>query len=154
MHKEGGFLGLYAALPASIPLALLPSLTLYIHSVLLRVLVPAKHRAHPPGATTFFLGAISNALATIPLYPLILIKALNQSGSTTTGTSSSSSNASSLGIGNGGSKRNNRSRRQGMLATMKGVIDQKGVIGLYKGIEGQLLKGLVSQGVMMLVKQR
>lgn len=136
MHAEGGLVGMFSALPASLPLALLPSLTLYIHSALLRLLVPARHRAHPPGQVTFLLGALSNALATIPLYPLILIKALSQSGAGRT---------EGKGKGKG---------RHGLVAAGAGIVKQEGIAGLYKGIEGQLLKGLLSQGVMMLVKQR
>jgi adenine nucleotide transporter 17 len=70
IHRELGFLGLYSALQPSIPLALLPALTLYIHGTLLLAL-PTKYQKHPPGVFTFAIGAISNALATIPLYPMI-----------------------------------------------------------------------------------
>jgi len=134
MLNEGGISGLFAALPPSIPLALLPSLTLYIHSLLLRTFLPARHQAHPPGAVTFALGAVSNALATIPLYPLVLIKALSQSGA--------------------GDRKGKGKARRGLVWTAQNIYDQEGVAGLYKGLEGQLVKGLVSQGVMMLVKQR
>lgn len=133
MYSEGGTQGMFAALPPSIPLALLPSLTLYIHSALLRLFVPERHRAHPPGQVTFALGAISNALATLPLYPLVLIKVLSQSGA-----------------GRG----ERRNKRVGLKRTATRIIDQEGYAGLYKGLEGQLIKGLLSQGVMMLVKQR
>lgn len=134
MLSEGGIGGLFAALPPSIPLALLPSLTLYIHSLLLRHLLPVRHQAHPPGTATFAIGAISNALATIPLYPLVLIKALAQSGA--------------------GDRKGKGKSRRGMVWTAQNIYEQEGIAGLYKGLEGQLLKGLVSQGVMMLIKQR
>lgn len=134
MFSEGGLGGLFAALPPSIPLALLPSLTLYIHSFLLRNFLPARHQTHPPGSVTFLLGAVSNALATIPLYPLVLIKALSQSGA--------------------GDRKGKSKARRGMVWTAENIYDREGIAGLYKGLEGQLAKGLVSQGVMMLVKQR
>ena len=134
MVSEGGPSELFAALPPSIPLALLPSLTLYIHSLLLRHFLPARHQAHPPGLATFLLGAASNALATIPLYPLVLIKALSQSGA--------------------GDRKGKSKSRRGVVWTAQNIYGQEGIAGLYKGLEGQLLKGLVSQGVMMLVKQR
>lgn len=126
IHRQEGILGLWSALPPSIPLALLPSLTLYIHTLLLRVLVPAKHRAHPPGAVTFLIGAASNALATIPLYPMVLIKVLSQSGTS----------------------------KGSQMDTLGEILDEGGVRGLYQGVEGQLVKGFVQQGVMMLLKQR
>lgn len=126
MLRDKGFAGLFAALPPSIPLALLPSLTLYIHSALLHVLVPARKRAHPDGATTFALAAVSNALATLPLYPLVLAKSLAQASS----------------------------RDYSLRASMDKIYTREGFRGLYRGLEGQLVKGLLSQGVMMLVKQR
>jgi len=73
---------------------------------------------------------LSNALATIPLYPLVLIKALSQSGA------------------------DKKTEGREMLGTMARIVDNEGLIGLYKGFEGQLAKGVVQQGVMMLVKQR
>ena len=125
IHKEQGFLGLYSALPPSIPLALLPSLTLYIHSVLLR-LTPLRHQAHPPGFVTFLIGALSSSLSTIPLYPIILAKVLSQSGT----------------------------HKAGLVVTMQQRFKRSGMGGLYQGIEGQLAKSVVQQGVMMLLKQR
>ena len=132
IHRESGFSGLFSALPPTIPLALLPSVTLYIHSVLLRILLPARHRAHPPGSATFLIGALSNALATIPLYPLVLVKALSQSGA----------------------DKGKNKRKVGMMGTLVRIVNREGISGLYKGLEGQLLKGVVQQGVMMLIKQR
>lgn len=134
MLAEGGLSGMFAALPPSVPLALLPSLTLYIHSVLLRHFVSGRHRAHPPGGVTFVLGAVSNALATVPLYPLVLIKALSQSGAN--------------------DREGKTKARRGMLSTANLIVEREGMSGLFKGLEGQLIKGLVSQGVMMLAKQR
>jgi len=125
---ERGPLGLWSALPPSIPLALLPALTLYIHQALLALLIPARHRAHPPGAVTFLVGALSNALATVPLYPLIIVKVLSQAGT--------------------------YSDAKGRLDTFKMILGDRGLGGLYQGIGGQLVKGFVQQGVMMLLKQR
>jgi adenine nucleotide transporter 17 len=128
IHRELGFLGLYSALQPSIPLALLPALTLYIHGTLLLAL-PTKYQKHPPGVFTFAIGAISNALATIPLYPMILVKSLSQSGE---------GNADGRGV----------------LETVSRILQKEGMVGLYRGIEGQLVKGVVQQGMMMLCKQR
>ena len=144
MYSEGGIQGMFAALPPSIPLALLPSLTLYIHSALLRLFVPERHRAHPPGQVTFALGAISNAIATIPLYPLVLLKVLSQSGK------GRAEEDDDYYYAKG--DRSRRRKSDGLLATGVRIVNQEGYSGLYKGLEGQLLKGLVSQGVMMLVK--
>ncbi|EIW70472.1 hypothetical protein TREMEDRAFT_29248, partial [Tremella mesenterica DSM 1558] len=130
---------LFSGFAPTIPLALLPSLTLYINTLLLRLIVPSRHRAHPKGIVTFLLAALSNAIATFPLYPLVLLKALSQSGTTR------QQERSSKGV---------MDRAGEMQLTLGHIVRTEGMQGLYKGLEGQLLKGFVQQGVMMLVKQR
>ncbi|WRT66533.1 uncharacterized protein IL334_003492 [Kwoniella shivajii] len=144
IHKESGVQGLFSGLKPTIPLTLLPSLTLYIHSVLVRLILSKtkyKNQTHPPAIITFLLGALSNALATLPLYPLVLIKVLSQSGG---------------GNDDKGKGKSNQvqQRKAGMLNTLLRIIRRGGIRTLYTGLEGQLVKGLVQQGVMMLVKQR
>jgi hypothetical protein len=53
---------LRTGLAPSLPLALLPSLSLYLNNLLKRLLIPRSKRNHPPGSVTFALGALSNAL--------------------------------------------------------------------------------------------
>ncbi|KAK4689990.1 hypothetical protein P7C73_g93, partial [Tremellales sp. Uapishka_1] len=114
-----------SSLAMTVPLSLLPSLTLYIHSLLVRLL-PRRMQNHPPGVATFLIGAVSNALATLPMYPLVLVKSLSQGGQ----------------------------ESQGMMGGFDRILGEEGWTGLYTGIQGQLVKGVVQQGVMMLVKQR
>lgn len=125
LRREKGTLGLFHVPVATIPLALLPSFTMYFHERLLKLL-PAKHRAHPPGIATFAIGAASNALATIPLYPLVLAKAVSMSGA----------------------------ESDRLLGPLRRIYRAEGVAGIYKGLEGQLVKGVIQQGVTMLLKQR
>ncbi|WVQ74010.1 hypothetical protein IAR50_003591 [Cryptococcus sp. DSM 104548] len=134
IYAADGLAGLFRGFGPTIPLTLLPSLTLYIHSLLLKAIVPERHRAHPPGYITFSLGALSNALATIPLYPLVLVKLLDQSGSSPKGKEAA--------------------QEGGVLEMIRQRVGKEGIGGLYIGLEGQLVKGVVQQGVMMLVKQR
>ncbi|WWC89165.1 uncharacterized protein L201_004083 [Kwoniella dendrophila CBS 6074] len=132
IYKESGYQGLFSGFKPTIPLTLLPSLTLYIHSLLIRLLLPARHRKNPPALWTFALGALSNALATLPLYPLVLIKVMSQSGK----------------------EKGKDKHKVGMIGTLIRIIRRGGIRTLYTGLEGQLVKGIVQQGVMMLVKQR
>ncbi|CAD6574484.1 MAG: hypothetical protein TREMPRED_001136, partial [Tremellales sp. Tagirdzhanova-0007] len=53
------------------------------------------------------------------------------------------------GTDNGKSKQGS-----GLIGSVGRIISSAGIGGLYKGIEGQLAKGVAQQGVMMLVKQR
>jgi hypothetical protein len=117
MKDEVGLAGLFHIPLSSVLLALLPSLTLYFHERIARVYK----------GNTFIIAAISNALATIPLYPLILAKAQALSG---------------------------HQRDRSFFGPFKKVIQQEGVLGLYKGLEAQLLKGVVQQGVMMVIKEK
>jgi hypothetical protein len=131
IHHESGVAGLFAGLPHTVPLALLPSLTLYTHALLLRCL-PARLRAHPPGAITLLFGSLSNALTTIFIYPLVLAKALSQSGA-------------DKGKGKEG---------EDMIGAMQRIVARDGWTGLYKGFQAYRIKGVVQQGAMMLIKQR
>ncbi|WVO15095.1 hypothetical protein L204_102739 [Cryptococcus depauperatus] len=133
IFKQDGLQGLFSGLGPTIPLTLLPSFTLYIHSLLLRMLIPVKYRAHPAGSVTFILGALSNALATIPLYPLVLVKVLSQSRRY---------------------KGKEKEGEGGVIYDIKEIVKREGFRGLYVGLEGQLTKGVVQQAVMMLIKQR
>jgi adenine nucleotide transporter 17 len=120
MRKESGVLGLFHIPLSAASLALLPSLTMYFHNAI----VDSIH-VKPSATTTFIVAAVSNALATIPLYPLMLAKSQSLSG-------------------------HSRDR----IGPYRRIIRTEGIAGLYKGIEAQLLKGLVQQGVMMAIKQR
>ncbi|WWC62144.1 uncharacterized protein I303_104735 [Kwoniella dejecticola CBS 10117] len=132
IYAEQGIEGLFSGFTPTIPLTLLPSLTLYTHSLLIRLILPKRYHKNPPAVVTFLLGALSNALATIPLYPLVLIKVLSQSGR----------------------DKGKDAKKIGMLETLVRIIRRGGIRTLYTGLEGQLVKGFVQQGVMMLVKQR
>nr|XP_019011013.1 uncharacterized protein I206_04321 [Kwoniella pini CBS 10737]OCF49794.1 hypothetical protein I206_04321 [Kwoniella pini CBS 10737] len=128
IYNEQGIEGLFSGFKPTIPLTLLPSLTLYIHSLLVRLILPSKyHKNPPPAAITFLLGALSNALATLPLYPLVLIKVLSQSGR----------------------EKGKDSKKVGILETLIRIIRRGGIRTLYTGLEGQLFKGFVQQGVMI-----
>lgn len=131
IHDESGFTGLFAGLPQTVPLALLPAMTMYIHALLLRLL-PVRMRANPPGAATLVFGALSNALTALVLYPLVFAKALSQAGAD-----------------KGKSKYSG-----GMIGMMRYIAQRDGWSGLYRGFQAYRIKGAVQQGVTMLIKQR
>jgi hypothetical protein len=45
-------------------------------------------------------------------------------------------------------------RQESFFQSVRRISHEHGVAGLYKGIEAQLLKSLMSQGVALLIKQR
>jgi hypothetical protein len=162
LYDQKGLLGLFHIPLATVPLALLPSLTLYFHDLFLRLLVPAAHRAHPSGRTTFILAALSNAVATAILYPMVLGKALSISGMA----HRTSSDADDIYVGLGREKGENRTKGKGkglrgrasakdrLIGPIADVYKREGVRGCFRGVEGQLVKGFIQQGVTMLLKQR
>lgn len=123
MRKDGGIAGLFHIPLSASLLALLPSLTLFFNDQIVKRLPHSKLSS----SAIFTIAAASNVLATLPLYPLMLVKAQGLSG---------------------------HARNRSFLGPFMDVINKQGVPGLYRGIEAQLLKGFVEQGVMMLVKQR
>jgi adenine nucleotide transporter 17 len=131
IHEESGFAGLFAGLPQTVPLALLPAMTMYMHALLLRSL-PVRMRANPPGAATLVFGALSNALTALVLYPLVFAKALSQAGADKGKTKYSG----------------------GMIGMMRYIAQRDGWSGLYRGFQAYRIKGAVQQGVTMLIKQR
>lgn len=69
--------------------------------------------------------------AILPLYPLILVKTLSQSKQSKVS-----------------------GKRSSALDKMAEIQSSEGVGGLYRGLEGQLAKCVVQQGMTLLVKQR
>lgn len=145
LHAQKGLLGLFHVPLATVPLALLPSFTLYFHDLFLRLLVPTSHRAHPSGRTTFILGALSNATATLLLYPMVLGKALSISGM------AHSTSEDNQAVG---SRKKRASAKERLIGPLADVYQREGITGLFRGVEGQLVKGFIQQGVTMLLKQR
>lgn len=91
-----------------------------------------------PGPVAAFIGAaFSNAVATWLLYPLMLAK-------------------TRLQVHRRRVKEGNASPKShvSMLTIWEDALRREGGRGLYQGLEAQLLKGFVSQGVTMMVKQR
>lgn len=79
------------------------------------------------------LGALSKALATIATQPLIVAKVGLQSKPPP-------------------SRKGKPFKSFGEV--MKFIVDNEGLIGLFKGIGPQILKGVLVQGILMMTKER
>ena len=132
----------------TLPLCLTPALTLLFFQVLsrlrLRLRLPwhrsphtgtAAAAARPSALSAFLSGASANALAVSILYPLLLAKVRVQA-------------ARSRGRGGPGA------HTTSMTDVWAAAVRADGWRGLYQALGAQILKGFVSQGVTMLVKQR
>ncbi|KAJ5893302.1 endonuclease lcl3 [Penicillium taxi] len=131
VDSEDGWSGLWRGLKASLILVVNPAITYGAYQRLKEVFFPGKNSLKPWEA--FFLGAMSKALATIATQPLIVAKVSLQS-------------------------RPPPSRQGKPFKTfsevMKYIIDNEGVLSLFKGIGPQIVKGLLVQGLLMMTKER
>ena len=126
----------------AIPLSLSPAITLFLFQIFRKLSSRYILRRTPgaapstsqklgtPTAGNAFLGAAcSNAIASALLYPLMLAKTRLQV------------------------HRRNGDRAD-MIGVWKHAIKREGLQGVYQGLDAQMVKGFVSQGVTMVVKQR
>lgn len=79
------------------------------------------------------LGAMSKALATLATQPLIVAK---------------------VGLQSKPPPARNGKPFTSFVEVMKFIIGHEGVLGLFKGIGPQILKGLIVQGILMTTKER
>ncbi|KAJ6144185.1 Mitochondrial carrier protein [Penicillium chermesinum] len=131
IESEDGWTGLWRGLKASLILVVNPAITYGAYQRLKDVFFPGKNNLKPWEA--FFLGAASKALATIATQPLIVAKVGLQSRPPA-------------------SRQGKPFKSFGEV--MKYIIDNEGILSLFKGIGPQILKGLLVQGLLMMTKER
>lgn len=130
-----------AGFTTTIPLSLSPAITLFLIQLFRRVATPrgatASGKPATPDARAAFLGAaLSNAAATMLLYPLMLAK-------------------TRLQVHRKEAKENGDApESRNMTDVWREAVRKEGVRGLYQGLQAQLTKGFVSEGVTMVMKQR
>ncbi|SPJ81664.1 related to peroxisomal ATP carrier [Fusarium torulosum] len=126
-----GVSGLWRGLKASLVLVVNPAITYGAYERLKEVLFPGKTSLRPSEA--FLLGAMSKALATIATQPLIVAK---------------------VGLQSKPPPARNGKPFTSFVEVMKFIIEHEGMLGLFKGIGPQILKGLLVQGILMTAKER
>jgi len=131
VNSEDGVTGLWRGLKASLVLVINPAITYGAYQRLRNVIFPGRLSLKPWEA--FFLGALSKSLATLATQPLIVAKVGLQSRPP--------------------------SARQGkpfktFNEVMAYIVEHEGLLGLFKGLGPQLLKGLLVQGLLMMTKER
>ncbi|KMP04991.1 peroxisomal adenine nucleotide transporter 1 [Coccidioides immitis RMSCC 3703] len=131
VNSDDGWSGLWRGLKASLVLVMNPAITYGAYQRLRDVIFPGKTNLRPWEA--FVLGALSKSLATITTQPLIVAKVGLQS-------------------------RPPPSREGKPFKTfgevMAYIIEHEGILGLFKGIGPQILKGVLVQGLLMMTKER
>ncbi|CAL1712027.1 unnamed protein product [Somion occarium] len=142
IYSEDGLQGFWKGFKTAIPLSFNPALTMFLFQIFRRVLniyQPSSAKLATPSPREAFLGAaFSSTFTTTVLYPLILAKTWLQMQHHEDPESH---------------------HDPGVAASSTWLIWKKAYrknswSGLYQGLEAQLVKGFVSQGVAMMVKSR
>ncbi|KAI9855237.1 MAG: ADP/ATP carrier protein [Vezdaea acicularis] len=131
VNSEDGWTGLWRGLKASLILVVNPAITYGAYQRLRDVLYPGKVNLKPWEA--FFLGACSKALATVVTQPLIVAK---------------------VGLQSKPPPGRHGKPFRSFLEVMRFIVDREGILGLFKGIGPQIMKGLLVQGMLMMTKER
>ncbi|EKM53611.1 uncharacterized protein PHACADRAFT_99150 [Phanerochaete carnosa HHB-10118-sp] len=145
IYAEQGLKGFWGGFSTTIPLSLNPAITLFLFQLYRKLVVRGSKTSAlgTPSASSSFVGAaFSNAVATWLLYPLMLAKTRLQI------------HRKHVQEANQGPEQDKKGSNTSMLTIWEDALDKEGPSGLYQGLEAQLLKGFVSQGVTMMVKQR
>ncbi|KAF1811250.1 mitochondrial carrier [Eremomyces bilateralis CBS 781.70] len=131
IEGEDGWRGLWRGLKASLVLVVNPAITYGAYQRLREMMFDDKKQLKAGEA--FLLGALSKMMATIATQPLIVAKVGLQS-------------------------RPPPSRRgkhfKGFVEVMAYIVEHEGLLGLFKGIGPQIVKGLLVQGFLMMTKER
>lgn len=128
---EDGMSGLWRGLKASLVLVVNPAITYGCYQRLKEVMFKGRDRLSPGEA--FLLGAMSKSLATLTTQPLIVAK---------------------VGLQSRPPPAANRKQFKSFGEVMRFIIEKEGLMGLFKGIGPQLMKGLMVQGLLMMTKER
>ncbi|KAK4556405.1 ADP/ATP carrier protein [Recurvomyces mirabilis] len=131
IESEDGVAGLWRGIKASMVLVVNPAITYGAYQRLREVLYPGDRPLRPHEA--FLLGALSKSLATITTQPLIVAK---------------------VGLQSRPPPAREGKPFKSFTEVMRFIVEKEGVLGLYKGIAPQLLKGLLVQGFLMMTKER
>lgn len=151
--QEKGLQGFWSGYSASLILTLNPSITMLLHKVLLRTLVPRSKRDDPGARITFLLAAISKALASTVTYPFSLAKTRAQVSTQkpTSTTGETSETKKPVGIFESKAV---QARRKTVFSTIYRIVETEGIWGLYQGLGAEVLKGFFSHGITMFMKDR
>ncbi|KAL7940905.1 mitochondrial carrier domain-containing protein [Trichoderma barbatum] len=126
-----GVSGLWRGLKASLVLVVNPAITYGAYERLKNTIFPGKSKLKP--WEVFLLGAMSKALATICTQPLIVAK---------------------VGLQSKPPPERNGKPFKSFIEVMRFIIEREGVLGLFKGMGPQILKGLLVQGILMMTKEK
>ena len=156
IQSEKGLQGFWSGYSASLILTLNPSLTFFLFETFKHTLLPRKHRSDPPPQATFFLAAISKAIASTITYPFSLAKSRAQASSRSSKYSANDEKGSDSAVSMEPPSATERLRNRApsnVFGIILYIARTEGIGALYEGLGGEVLKGFFSNGITMLVKE-
>lgn len=149
INTEKGLLGFWSGYSASLVLTLNPSLTFFLFETFKRTLLHRNQRANPSPQAIFILAAISKAIASTITYPFSLAKARAQVSRNTD--QSEKSTPTRVSTTSGGKR--DKQVSGNVFSIILQIAQNEGIGSLYKGLDGEVLKGFFSHGITMIVKE-
>ncbi|QIW95567.1 hypothetical protein AMS68_001085 [Peltaster fructicola] len=145
IYKERGLSGFWAGYSMSLILTLNPAITFAVDNFLQKA-TPVSAGAH----VTFLIAAVSKAVATSITYPVSVAKSRAQAMphpeiATSEGTDKKAAKPRLLRL---------LYAQYAVLLSLQKIYQQDGLTGLYSGLEGEVLKGFLSHGLTMMLKDR
>lgn len=155
ISSEKGLRGFWSGYSASLVLTLNPSLTFFLFETFKRALLPSAQRENPSPQATFFLAAVSKAIASSITYPFSLAKTRAQVSSKAADTNYDEVTETFAKASSGttdGTRPGRIAARRTVFSTIVHIAQTEGILALYEGLRGEVLKGFFSHGITMLLK--
>jgi hypothetical protein len=164
IRRERGLQGFWAGYSASIILTLNPSITFAVDNLLHRIL-PSARREHPGHVLTFLIAATSKVVATTITYPVSLAKSRAQVGFPALLEKAEGTEKSRYDPGDMIRPRKTfrdrlrsslrlLSAQYAIILSLREIYQSEGAGGLYSGLEAEVIKGFLSHGLTMVMKDR
>jgi adenine nucleotide transporter 17 len=148
INRDQGIAGFYKGLVAYFILCGRPAIQFTVFEQLRAVVLAARAggKKRPKALSAleaFVLGALARCLATLVVYPFIRAKVMAQAA-----------RSSPPAAAEPGDDKVPPSSPPTMMESMAAVYREEGVAGLYRGVHPELLRGTLSSGVLLMIKER
>jgi hypothetical protein len=152
--REEGVTGLWLGLKPGLVLTANPAITYGVFERIKGAVLLAREKVGDASTSlgpglSFALGATSKSLATVVTYPYIMAKVRIQTRQK--GPEEETENGALPAPANGSAR---RPRDEGAVDILARVLRTEGFLGWYKGMSAQILKAVLSQGVLFMSKEQ
>ncbi|KAH9953900.1 mitochondrial carrier domain-containing protein [Russula dissimulans] len=150
--REDGVTGLWLGLKPGLVLTVNPAITYGVFERIKGAVLAARERVGDTGTSlgpglSFVLGATSKSLATVVTYPYIMAKVRIQTRKNVEGSEDDTPPQPAHGSAG-------RRETEGAVDILARVLRTEGFLGWYKGMGAQILKAVLSQGVLFMSKEQ